>query len=64
MMRMLDKERKREIHRQQIIKSAPDELTREELKLQFIIDRDNAAKEIKGLAKKHRIEIESVFSSR
>lgn len=64
MMKMLDKERHREIQRQQFLKSAPDELSREEMKLQFIIERDNAAREIKGLAKKHRIEIEKMFNHR
>lgn len=64
MMEMLDRERKREIERQRLIKRAPDMLTKEEMKLRFIVERDHAAKQIKELAKKHRLQIERIFQNR
>lgn len=63
MLKILDQERKREIERQQMIRDAPDILTREEMKLRFVLERDHAAKNIKALAKKQRQEIEQFFSS-
>lgn len=63
MLNILDKERKREIERQQMIREAPDVLSREELKLKFVLERDHAAKAIKAIARQHRKEIEEFFTN-
>lgn len=61
MLEVLEIERRREIERQIELKRTSDVLTREEMQLRFVIERDNAAKVVKKLAKKQREEIETIF---
>ena len=59
---MLDNERRRELERHMMLRGIKDPLSREEMKLRFIMERDNAAKSVKKLSKRQREELDSLFS--